>query len=57
MLAPCFFVVSIYTIAVCCVRSWVRSRPLLAVAGVINAAMAIVSAVGLLLLAGFKMTR
>ncbi len=56
MLGPCFVVVSIYTVLCCCVGSLVRSRPWLALAGVASAAMAIISAVGALLLTGFGMT-
>uniref|UniRef100_A0A183GFY0 SSD domain-containing protein n=1 Tax=Heligmosomoides polygyrus TaxID=6339 RepID=A0A183GFY0_HELPZ len=56
MLGPCFCAVSLFTIAMCCVCSWRRSRPWLAVGGVISAALAISSAVGLLLLLGFGMT-
>ncbi|WKY02116.1 hypothetical protein Q1695_015826 [Nippostrongylus brasiliensis] len=56
MLGPCFVAVSLFTIAMCCVCSWRRSRPWLAVGGVISAALAISSAVGLLLLLGFGMT-
>ncbi|CAI2348599.1 unnamed protein product [Caenorhabditis sp. 36 PRJEB53466] len=56
MLLPCFVCVSIYTIACCCVLSWRRSRPWLAIGGVFSAAMAISSAVGVLLLAGYGMT-
>ncbi|EYC39095.1 hypothetical protein Y032_0676g1430 [Ancylostoma ceylanicum] len=56
MLGPCFVAVSLFTIAMCCVCSWRRSRPWLAIGGVISAALAISSAVGLLLLLGFGMT-
>lgn len=56
MLIPCFCAVSIYTVICCCVLSWRRSRPWLAIGGVISAAMACESAVGLLLLLGYGMT-
>ncbi|CAI4232299.1 unnamed protein product [Auanema sp. JU1783] len=56
MLGPCFLAVSVYTICMCCVASWRRSRPWLAIGGVISAAMAISSAVGCLLLLGYGMT-
>uniref|UniRef100_A0A1I7Y2K6 SSD domain-containing protein n=1 Tax=Steinernema glaseri TaxID=37863 RepID=A0A1I7Y2K6_9BILA len=56
MIGPAFAVVSLYTVAMCCVFSWTRSRPLLAIGGVISAAMAIVSGVGVLLLIGSNVT-
>jgi hypothetical protein len=54
MLLPCFLAVSLFTILLCCSFSPIHSRPILALAGVFSVAMAIGSALGLLLLLGFR---
>uniref|UniRef100_A0A915Q3X8 SSD domain-containing protein n=1 Tax=Setaria digitata TaxID=48799 RepID=A0A915Q3X8_9BILA len=56
MLFPCFLTILLYTVVCCCLPSWIYSRPWLAAGGVISAASAVISAIGLLLLLGYHIT-
>uniref|UniRef100_A0A1I7V8D6 SSD domain-containing protein n=1 Tax=Loa loa TaxID=7209 RepID=A0A1I7V8D6_LOALO len=54
MLFPSFLTLLLYTILCCCIPSWIYSRPWLAIGGVISAAAAVISGIGLLLLLGYQ---
>lgn len=56
LLGPLFAIVTGFTLACCFVRSWVRSKPDLGVAGILSAACAIVSAMGLLMFTRMRIT-
>ncbi|CAG9532728.1 unnamed protein product [Cercopithifilaria johnstoni] len=56
MLLPSFLTLLLYTTLCCCLPSWIYSRPWLAAGGVVSAAAAVISGIGLLLLLGYHIT-